>query len=62
MKSLLTVASLITGAGVLFQQRYRILNALMAVGSARKFLVSASMKVPFIRKKMLPSILGRPAS
>ncbi|KGX85023.1 hypothetical protein [Pontibacillus marinus] len=41
--------------------KYRILNVLLAVGVIRKVVVSITMRLPYLREKILPEILGRTA-
>lgn len=41
--------------------KYRILNVLLAVGVIRKIVVSITMRLPYLRERVLPEILGRTA-
>ncbi|MCT2537561.1 hypothetical protein NC661_01245 [Aquibacillus koreensis] len=62
MRSFLVISSLVVGAGVIFQKRYKLLNMLLAVTVIRRTVVAVSMNLPYVRNKILPSILGRSAS
>jgi len=46
---------------VISRYKYRILNVLLAVGVIRKVVVSITMRLPYLREKVLPEILGRTA-
>ncbi|UFT97780.1 hypothetical protein KO561_11160 [Radiobacillus kanasensis] len=62
MKSIIWITSVLFGATVVFQKRYKILNAILAVNLLRRFFVRLSMNVPSLRTKILPSLFGRSAS
>ncbi|WP_077621502.1 hypothetical protein [Sediminibacillus massiliensis] len=61
MRGFIVIATLLVGTSILFQRRFKILNALLAINTIRKVIVTISMNMPFIRSKILPSILGRSA-
>ncbi|WP_204497118.1 hypothetical protein [Aquibacillus albus] len=58
---MITFSSVILGLSILFKKRYRILNMMLAVNVIRKVIVKITMNLPYLRKKILPSILGRSA-
>ncbi|WP_186575784.1 hypothetical protein [Aquibacillus kalidii] len=62
MRLFVVLSSLLVGVGMIFKSRYKIMNTLMAVSVIRKAFVSISMNMPYIRKRVLPSIFGRSAS
>ncbi|SDN07937.1 hypothetical protein [Sediminibacillus halophilus] len=62
MRAFLIACSIIITAGMVFQKRFKILNALLAVNTLRKLAVTVSMNIPYIRTKIMPAILGRSAS
>lgn len=47
--SVIRMALLGVGAYTVFQNRYKILNAVLGNESVRSFLVSKSMDIPFVR-------------
>ncbi|MDC3413389.1 hypothetical protein NC797_10690 [Aquibacillus sp. 3ASR75-11] len=59
MRLLLAIGSLLVGGTIIFQARYKIMNTLLAVSVLRKLIVTISMNMPFIRKRLLPMIMGR---
>lgn len=50
---------LLIGVYFIGRYKYRILNTLLAVDIIRKVVVSVTMRLPYIREKILPQILGR---
>lgn len=62
MRLILGIGSFLLGISVMFKKRYQILNTLLAVKLFRKLFVMATMNLPAVRQKILPSILGRSAS
>ncbi|MDC3415520.1 hypothetical protein [Aquibacillus salsiterrae] len=62
MKLILGISSFVLGLSLVFKKRYQVLNTLLAVRVIRKLLVAVTMKLPNVRQKILPSILGRSAS
>ncbi|MFC0522609.1 hypothetical protein ACFFGV_03280 [Pontibacillus salicampi] len=59
MRMLIWLALLIVGAVMINRYKYKILNGILTVDVLRKVAVSWSMRVPYVREKILPSILGR---
>ncbi|WP_138415785.1 hypothetical protein [Aquibacillus sediminis] len=59
MRLFLFVCSLFVSLTIIFQYRYKIINAFLAVGILRKIMVAITMNMPYIRERILPSILGR---
>ncbi|WP_093217024.1 hypothetical protein [Sediminibacillus albus] len=62
MRAFLIAGSIIIAVSMVFQKRFKILNALLAVNTLRKLAVTVSMNMPYVRAKILPAILGRSAS
>ena len=42
-----------------YSNRYRLLNVILANGMIRKFLVSRSLNVPFVRDWMMGTVFNR---
>lgn len=42
-----------------YSNRYRLLNVILANGMLRKFLVSRSLDVPFVRDRMMQTVFNR---
>lgn len=61
MKMLSWMLVLVATLFIVNRYKYRILNVILAVGVIRKLAVSISMRLPYIREKILPEILGRSA-
>ncbi len=61
MRAFLISCSIVAGISMLVRARYKILNAVLAVGVLRKFIVTITMNMPYIREKILPSLFGRSA-
>ena len=61
MRLFLGLCSLLVGISVIFQNRYKIINAILAVNVLRKIVVRLSMSMPYVRERILPSIFGRSA-
>lgn len=50
----LTAALILVALFTLVKTRFRMLNYLLAVEPLRKWFVMLTMKIPFIRKNILP--------
>jgi len=61
MRMLSGVVLLVLAVLVVSRYKYRILNMLLAIGVLRKVVVSITMRLPYLREKVLPEILGRTA-
>ncbi|MRH43123.1 hypothetical protein GH741_10570 [Aquibacillus halophilus] len=59
MRFFLLLGTLYVGFTVFYKWRYKILNALLAIRVLRKLIVNVTMNMPYIREKILPSIIGR---
>lgn len=45
-----------------YSYRYRLLNMILNNGMIRKFLITRSLNVPFIRERMMATVFNRNAS
>lgn len=61
MRMLSGIVLLVLAVFVVSRYKYRILNMLLAIGLLRKVVVSITMRLPYLREKVLPEILGRTA-
>lgn len=44
---------------VSYANRYRLLNLILANGMIRKFLVTRSLNIPFVRDRMMGTVFNR---
>ena len=42
-----------------YSNRYRLLNVILANGMIRKFLVTRSLNIPFVRDRMMDTVFNR---
>ncbi|MCD5323572.1 hypothetical protein [Pontibacillus chungwhensis] len=59
MRVIMWLFFLIAGMYALNRYKYRILNGVLAYDLLRKVAVRVSMRMPYLREKILPQILGR---
>ena len=58
MRIVLAMLLMISAISLLYKWRYKVMNTLLAVGIIRKLMVSSAMKLPFIRKNILPELFN----
>ncbi len=58
MRIVLAIVLMVSGVSLLYKWRYKVMNTLLAVGIIRKLTVSATMKLPSIRKNILPELFN----
>lgn len=58
MRIVLAMVLMISAISLLYKWRYKVMNTLLAVGIIRKLMVSSAMKLPFIRKNILPELFN----
>ncbi|MEN2765982.1 hypothetical protein [Ornithinibacillus xuwenensis] len=59
MRIIFILSGVIAAISVLYKWRYKLMNAVLAVSFLRRIAVSASMRMPSIRKNILPSLFNQ---
>ncbi|MFD1850272.1 hypothetical protein [Oceanobacillus bengalensis] len=56
MRAFVSIVFIASAVSFLYKWRYRVMNALLAIGIIRKLAVKISMNLPGLRAKLLPSL------
>lgn len=56
MQLITRIALILTGIYAIYRYRYKILNRLFGNPNIRKLFISSTMKIPFIRNRMMSQV------
>ncbi len=55
---MIMVCAMVFGGVILYRKKYKIINMLLTFTVIRKVMIALSMRVPFLRNYLMPSIFG----